>query len=475
MTSDKYEILGVPRLATTDEIREAYLRLARTNHPDLNPGNIQAETDFKAIQLAYETLVDPVKRRDYDQGGPVKSVVYAQEFWHPPEFYWPENHSDAELQLVPRRHLSFLQSALAACLCLTILGSAGFGVYSISNSHRGKPHSRRITYVGNPAKHQSKQQHNTEKFEDAAEPQRSLLPPDTEAARDASTRDKATLQWTDVLTTESDFGDLGFGSFDEFVLPETDESTLPDDILITGSNSGDLGFGSLDEIVLSETDDSSDDLANLRFPAIAESIPTPFPSSTATSPTAAPLSFHAEYPQPSSMPAPFIADTFPSLHELPASSMNRRPDDVGPIPSFPDMPTSVSPQPGTTRTPVADMRLAPQMRQSHRNIEARYAEFFPKTSNRNSSSGSAISTNRMSTSLPGPVLSNLLRSSAFTSPGSLKKTIPQLQDATQRSGILGTPHTGFGSRASKSIYSSPGMMTNPSTPTFPLPSLTPHF
>src|ERR1700693_6470770 len=64
-----YEVLGLPRTATEEEIRKEYRNLARKYHPDVNPGNKSAEEKFKEINEAYEVLSDADKRRRYDQLG----------------------------------------------------------------------------------------------------------------------------------------------------------------------------------------------------------------------------------------------------------------------------------------------------------------------------------------------------------------------------------------------------------------------
>lgn len=65
MLTDHYAVLGLSPSASPDEIKTAYRRLARRHHPDLNPGTASATDQFRAIQLAYETLTRPHLRQAY--------------------------------------------------------------------------------------------------------------------------------------------------------------------------------------------------------------------------------------------------------------------------------------------------------------------------------------------------------------------------------------------------------------------------
>ncbi len=84
---DYYTTLGVPKTATSDEIKRAYRKLAQKYHPDKNPGDKQAEDKFKEINEANEVLSDPDKRGKYDKLGS-NWKNYEQQGGNPNDFNW---------------------------------------------------------------------------------------------------------------------------------------------------------------------------------------------------------------------------------------------------------------------------------------------------------------------------------------------------------------------------------------------------
>ena len=79
MARDFYDVLGVSRSASDKEVRQAFRRLARKYHPDVNPGDAQAEERFKEINRAYEVLSDKDKRKKYDRYGERWESAYGGE------------------------------------------------------------------------------------------------------------------------------------------------------------------------------------------------------------------------------------------------------------------------------------------------------------------------------------------------------------------------------------------------------------
>lgn len=76
MQQKHYEVLGVPRSATPEEIKKAYRKLSQEWHPDRAPGNKDYETKFRSIRVAYEVLYNPETRRAYDFGFDAKTGTF---------------------------------------------------------------------------------------------------------------------------------------------------------------------------------------------------------------------------------------------------------------------------------------------------------------------------------------------------------------------------------------------------------------
>jgi DnaJ-class molecular chaperone len=68
LARDPYQELGVSRTASADEVRKAFRKLAKQNHPDTNPGNKEAEERFKRLSAAFDIVGDPEKRKKFDAG-----------------------------------------------------------------------------------------------------------------------------------------------------------------------------------------------------------------------------------------------------------------------------------------------------------------------------------------------------------------------------------------------------------------------
>src|SRR5512138_1627573 len=85
-SGDYYEILGVKRDASPDDLKKAFRHLARKYHPDLNKGSKEAEEKFKEINEAYQVLSDPQKKAEYDQVGHAEFRPGDAERYRPPSY-----------------------------------------------------------------------------------------------------------------------------------------------------------------------------------------------------------------------------------------------------------------------------------------------------------------------------------------------------------------------------------------------------
>ena len=118
MVNDPYQILGVSRDASEDEIRQAYRRLAKKYHPDLNPGDAQAAQKMNEINEAYDLLKNPqayrqqqAQQRAQQQAGPIPAVLPPTRLGLPalsaPAVRPPSSRTDILSAPFPLRHQSF--------------------------------------------------------------------------------------------------------------------------------------------------------------------------------------------------------------------------------------------------------------------------------------------------------------------------------------------------------------------------------
>ncbi len=94
---DYYQVIGVDKSASQEEIKKAYRKLARKHHPDVNPGDPSAEDRFRDINEAYQVLSDPEKRRKYDQFGS-QWQQYERTGGQPDDFNWGQWQAQPDAQ-----------------------------------------------------------------------------------------------------------------------------------------------------------------------------------------------------------------------------------------------------------------------------------------------------------------------------------------------------------------------------------------
>jgi len=135
---DFYEVLGISRAATNAEIRSAYKKLAKEFHPDRNPGNKEAEEKFKAINEAYHTLCNPIKKAQYDLRYYNLVLTYDENHWqevqHKRRYYqWQRTHPRETEYRYDKNYfkiqgLAFLVFLIIAGFCFAVIHTAHYYV-----------------------------------------------------------------------------------------------------------------------------------------------------------------------------------------------------------------------------------------------------------------------------------------------------------------------------------------------------------
>ena len=107
--NEYYRSLGVQPGATAEELKKAYRGLAKKYHPDLHPGDKEAEARFKEINEAYETLSDPQKRKEYDEKQRTTQGREPQKKSASSRMPMPSTAKKSRMQVSTKKSISTLQ------------------------------------------------------------------------------------------------------------------------------------------------------------------------------------------------------------------------------------------------------------------------------------------------------------------------------------------------------------------------------
>ncbi len=155
--SDYYDILGVGKTATADEIKRAYRRLAKKFHPDRNPGDASAERKFKEVQSAYDVLRDPAKRAQYDRFGPAAAGDWHTDPSGQKVYSWSAGGPEIRFEDMEDLFNAFGGSGRASRAggnpFADLFGHGGRSRRSVAQSQRGQDIERRVNLAFDQAIH----------------------------------------------------------------------------------------------------------------------------------------------------------------------------------------------------------------------------------------------------------------------------------------------------------------------------------